>query len=323
MILITGAAGFIGYHLIHALMESGTSEEIIAIDNFNSYYNPALKRARCSILEEKYGIRVADIDICDNEKIKDVFRNSINIVVHLAAQAGVRYSIENPRQYISSNIDGFTNIIEAVRQKGIEHFIYASSSSIYGNESEVPFREDSPFHNVESLYAVTKVTNEMMADVYSRLYSLNVTGLRFFTVYGSWGRPDMAYYSFAEAIRKQRPIQVFNNGNLERDFTHVSDIVSGIKKIVEQGPGNRQEGRSAVYNIGRGNPVRLMEFISTIEDALGMKAEKILVPMQPGDVNSTWADVSAIRRDYGYEPVMDLKDGIREFIEWYRGYHEV
>ena len=321
MILITGAAGFIGYHFTRKLVESRKPSEIIAIDNFNSYYSPALKKARAERLLKDSGVEVKCVDITDFNAVQKLIDPSIDTIVHLAAQAGIRYSIEQPRAYIDANIVGFTNVLDAARLAKVNHILYASSSSVYGNESSVPFRESNPLTSFESLYAVTKASNEMIAQVFSKLYGLQITGLRFFTVYGSWGRPDMAYYSFADAIENGRSIDVYNNGNLERDFTHVSDIVDGMTSILRQNHDKLHSGESRIYNIGRGEPIRLMEFISTIEDLLGKQAEKVFKPMQPGDVHSTWADVSALKRDYGYEPRTSLKEGLNEFVHWYREYH--
>ena len=321
MILVTGAAGFIGFHLIKTLMKSDSDLKILAVDNFNDYYSPQLKRERARLLKEEFGISVRSVDITDRNGVDSLFENPVDTVVHLAAQAGVRYSIENPRQYVESNIVGFTNIMEAVRIRRIRHCVYASSSSVYGNNSDVPFRESQNFRSFESLYAVTKATNEMMADVYSGLYGLNFTGLRFFTVYGSWGRPDMAYYSFAKAISEEHPIKVYNHGNMERDFTHVSDITAGIAAIIKKGPLDESRPRSAVYNIGRGKSIRLMDFIDTIEKYMGKTARKVMLPMQQGDVLRTWADVSSLKNDYGYTPSTNLEDGIREFIDWFKDYH--
>jgi UDP-glucuronate 4-epimerase len=321
MTLITGSAGFIGYHLTRKLAEEYGANSIIAIDNFNDYYPPVLKEARAAKLKDDFGIDVKRIDLTDSRAIATLFMKPLKNVVHLAAQAGVRYSIEQPRAYIDSNIVGFTNLLEAARDSDVDHILYASSSSVYGNNSPVPFREDHPLQTYESLYAVTKAANEMMAQVYAKLYGLKFTGLRFFTVYGSWGRPDMAYFSFTEDIRAGRPIQVFNNGKMERDFTHVSDIVEGIAKILRIGPDERDSGPAAVYNIGRGQPIPLLEFISTIEELIGRESEKILMPMQKGDVSRTWADVSALRRDYGYEPKTNLAEGLTEFVDWYKDYY--
>lgn len=323
MILITGAAGFIGYHLTRRLAKEKSAETIVAIDNFNDYYSPELKKARANKLKDEFGITVQRIDLTDTQALKRVFQKPLKEVVHLAAQAGVRYSIEHPRKYIDANIVGFTNLLEASRSSNIDHILYASSSSVYGNNSPVPFREDYPLQNFESLYAVTKATNEMITQVYAKLYGMKFTGLRFFTVYGSWGRPDMAYFSFTDAITSGRPIQVYNDGKMERDFTHVSDIVEGISNILKIGPNRRDTGPAAVYNIGRGRPIPLLNFISTIEELLGKESEKILRPMQLGDVNRTWADVSALKRDYQYEPRTDLKDGLKEFIDWYRIFYHV
>ena len=323
MTLITGAAGFIGYHLTRKLAEAFGADDIVAVDSFNDYYDPALKKARAGRLKKDLKVDVHTVDITDFSSVERLFRKPVRRVIHLAAQAGVRYSIQYPRKYIDANVVGFTNVLDAARSSDVEHIIYASSSSVYGNTSEVPFREDRPLKSFESLYAVTKAANEMTAQVFSGLYGLKLTGLRFFTVYGSWGRPDMAYYSFADSILKGKPIAVFNNGNLERDFTHVSDTVGGIMQIVKKGPSYQSSGPNAVYNIGRGQPVRLMEFISTIEDLLGKKAKKVMKPMQPGDVNTTWADVSSLEKDFGYKPKLNLRDGLKEFIDWYKEYNHV
>ncbi len=321
MILITGAAGFIGYHFTRKLVESRNPSEIIAIDNFNSYYNPGLKEARAERLFKDCAVKVKRLDIVDFEAVRKLMDPAVDTIVHLAAQAGVRYSIEQPRAYIDANIVGFTNVLEAARNSNVKRILYASSSSVYGNNSPVPFRENNPLTSFESLYAVTKASNEMIAQVFSKLYGLQLTGLRFFTVYGSWGRPDMAYYSFTDAIQNGRPIDVYNNGNLERDFTHVSDIVGGMESILRQQSSKTQSNESRVYNIGRGQPIKLMDFIAALEELLGKQASKVFKPMQTGDVHSTWADVSALKNDYGYKPQLSLKDGLREFVQWYKGYH--
>lgn len=323
-ILVTGAAGFIGFHLSRRLLERG--DVVVGIDNINDYYPVALKYARLKQIEGHPNFRFVKADIADREFLPRLFEEEkFDKVVNLAAQAGVRYSIENPFAYIDSNLVGFANILECCRHNDIKHLVYASSSSVYGGNTKVPFSEDDNVDSPVSLYAATKKSNELMASCYSKLYGLAATGLRFFTVYGPWGRPDMAPILFASAITEGRPIKVFNNGDMMRDFTYVDDIVEGVIRVMDSNPKemkpqpNNTDGRPhRVYNIGCSNPVKLMDFISTIEEAVGKKAEKIMMPMQPGDVYQTYADTTHLEEDMGYKPHITLKEGIGNFIEWYK-----
>lgn len=332
-ILITGSAGFIGYYLSRALSEKGI--EVYGIDSLNHYYDVALKYARlkeCGIQATEYGkeyistvypgYRFCQIDLCDKEALEKIFKaNRFDCVVNLAAQAGVRYSLTNPTAYVESNVLGFLNLLEMCRYHDCKRLIYASSSSVYGNTGEVPFKESAPVDRPVSIYAATKKSNELMAYTYSWLYKIETIGLRFFTVYGPWGRPDMAPILFARAIRENRPIKVFNNGNLYRDFTYIGDIVKGIGKIVCH-PGLVREDTpgvpAVIYNIGHGSPVRLMDFIGILERQLGKEAEKEYVGMQPGDVYQTWADTTKLKVDYGYIPETSLEEGVRYFAEWFK-----
>lgn len=319
-ILVTGAAGFIGFHLAKRLLERG--DEIVGIDNMNDYYTPKLKEARLAQIVNHPSFKFVKGDIADRELMPRLFEDEkFDKVVNLAAQAGVRYSIENPFAYVDSNLVGFANILECCRHNGTKHLVYASSSSVYGGNKKVPFSEEDKVDNPVSLYAATKKANELMASCYTKLYGFPATGLRFFTVYGPWGRPDMAPILFATAIRDGKPIKVFNNGDMMRDFTYVDDIVEGIIRVLDS-KGNEapREGETlhAVYNIGCSNPVKLMDFIDTIEEAMGKKAEKIMMPMQPGDVYQTYADTTRLEQDMGYKPHVSLKEGIGEFIGWFK-----
>jgi UDP-glucuronate 4-epimerase len=325
-ILVTGTAGFIGYHLAKKLLERG--DEVVGIDNINDYYDVNLKYARLNELGiDKESIKENSLAIStkypkhkfikasleDSETINKLFESEkFDAVCNLAAQAGVRYSIENPHAYIQSNVVGFLNILEACRNFGVKNLSYASSSSVYGLNESQPFKTTDKTDTPISLYAATKKSNELMAHTYSHLYGIKTTGLRFFTVYGPWGRPDMAPMLFADAISNDRAIKVFNHGNMSRDFTYIDDIVDGVIKVIDN-PSNYN-----VYNIGNNAPVSLMEFIETLEEALGKKAEKNFMPMQDGDVVSTYADVSGLINDFGYKPDTKLSDGIGEFVKWYR-----
>lgn len=318
-ILVTGVAGFIGFHLTKRLLERG--EEVVGIDNMNNYYIPKLKEARLARIENLPNFRFVKADISDRTFLPEFFqKESFDKVVNLAAQTGVRYSIENPFAYVDSNLVGFVNILECCRHNNIKHLVYASSSSVYGGNTKVPFSEDDKVDNPVSLYAATKKADELMASCYAQLYKFPITGLRFFTVYGPWGRPDMAPILFATAIRDGKPIKVFNNGDMMRDFTYVDDIVEGILRVLDsRGEGDTHfEKMHSVYNIGCSNPVNLMDFISAIEDAMGKKAEKIMMPMQLGDVYQTYADTTLLEKDMGYKPHVSLKDGIGEFIDWFK-----
>jgi len=340
-ILITGSAGFIGFHLAKKLLEKG--ETVVGIDNINSYYDVELKYARLaetgisrdaekwhqSIPSSKYpNYSFVRMNLEDRKELEQLFKNEqFDVVCNLAAQAGVRYSIENPHAYIDSNIVGFMNILEACRNYTIKHLVYASSSSVYGNSDKMPLSVEDRVDNPISLYAATKKSNELMAHTYSHLFKIPTTGLRFFTVYGPWGRPDMAPILFANAISKGNPIKVFNRGDLERDFTYIDDIVEGISRILENGmkkptaKSSKPKAPYSIHNIGNGNPVKLMDFIETIEKAIGKKAEKQMYPMQDGDVYKTFADVTSLTEQYNYEPNTGLKEGIGEFIKWYKEYY--
>ncbi len=311
--MVTGAAGFIGYSLSKHLLERGDS--VVGIDNLNDYYSVELKKDRLARIEGP-GFRFIKMDIADREALPGLFEaEHFDCVVNLAAQAGVRYSIENPWAYVDSNLVGFENILECCRHYPVKHLVYASSSSVYGGNEKVPFSEEDKVDNPVSLYAATKKANELMASCYCGLYGIKATGLRFFTVYGPWGRPDMSPMLFASAISEGRPIKVFNNGDMMRDFTYIDDIVEGVVRVIDKVP-----ERHEVYNIGCSNPVKLMDFIQEIELALGRPAEKIMLPMQPGDVYQTYADTSKLERDFGYKPSVTLHEGIGRFIEWYKDY---
>jgi len=341
-LLITGAAGFIGFHLAKRL--ASENHDILCVDNINDYYDVDLKYGRlaglgfvrdaldtttatnytCSSIFPL--VQFCKMDLCDTEHVTALFSNgNFDIVLHLAAQAGVRYSFTNPHAYISGNVQGFLNILEAAKLYPPRHIVYASSSSVYGLNVKTPFSEDDAVNKPASLYAATKRSNELMAHVYSHLYRLPVTGLRFFTVYGPWGRPDMAPFIFTRSIIEGDPINVFNNGNMQRDFTFVDDVVEGIIRVMNRIPeGNTEDNTPvALYNIGNGGPVQLMDFIHTLEDALGKKASIVYKPMQPGEVISTWADCSALERDTGFRPATMLSAGVKEFVLWYRDYYKL
>lgn len=305
-------------HLSKRLLHRG--DVVVGLDNINDYYPQELKYARLKELECEENFKFIKGDIADCEMLPELFAaEKFDVVVNLAAQAGVRYSIENPFAYIDANLVGFANILECCRHYPVKHLVYASSSSVYGGNTKTPFSEDDKVDNPVSLYAATKKANELMASCYSKLYAIPATGLRFFTVYGPWGRPDMAPMLFAKAISNGQPIKVFNNGDMMRDFTYVDDIVEGIVRVVDNAPAeDADKRRAAVYNIGCSNPVKLMDFISTIENAIGRPAEKIMLPMQPGDVYQTYADTSKLEKVMGYKPTTTLKEGIGEFIKWYK-----
>lgn len=334
-ILVTGAAGFIGFHLVNRLLHKGF--EVVGIDNINDYYSPGLKYARlqqsgiqenASVWNQKTvsktnpGYSFYRINLEDEDAINHLFETEkFDVVCNLAAQAGVRYSIKNPKAYIQSNIVGFLNVLEACRHNNVKHLVYASSSSVYGNSKKMPLSTSDSVDNPVSLYAATKKSNELMAYTYSHLYGIPTTGLRFFTVYGPWGRPDMAYFSFTKSILENIPIKIFNHGDLYRDFTYIDDIVEGIEKILVKKPEN--EPPYAVYNIGNSSPVKLMDFIETIEKALEKEAIKEFHEMQPGDVYKTFADVSDLKKNFGYSPNTPLHKGIGEFVKWYKSYFKI
>lgn len=322
-ILVTGAAGFIGFHLSKRLLQKGVT--VIGFDNINDYYDVNLKYARLAILEKFENFTFIKGDLADKTVVDNLFtENKFDIVVNLAAQAGVRYSIENPQVYIESNVIGFFNILEACRNNPVEHLLYASSSSVYGNQQKTPFSTDDDVSKPISLYAATKKTNELMAYTYSHLYGIPSTGLRFFTVYGPYGRPDMAYFSFTQKIIKGETIKIFNDGDMYRDFTYVDDIVKGIENMLCNPPKADENGdRATVYNIGNNSPEKLMYFIETLEKALGKTARKEFLPMQPGDVYQTYADVTPLVEKYGFKPSTSIEDGLAKFVEWYKEYYNV
>lgn len=318
-ILITVAAGFIGFHLSKTLLDQGL--RVIGFDNLNSYYEVSLKEKRLDILKQYPAFEYNFGDLADKQSVDSLFNQyKPDIVVNLAAQAGVRYSIENPDVYIQSNIIGFYNILEACRRHPVEHLLYASSSSVYGSNKKVPFSIDDKVDHPVSLYAATKKSNELMAYTYSKLYEIPATGLRFFTVYGPFGRPDMAYFSFTKKILGGKKIRIFNNGDLYRDFTYIDDIIKGIINIIPNPPLPNDDGvKYKIYNIGNNKPVKLMDFISTLEKCLGVEAKKEYHPMQQGDVYQTYADVDELVRDFDFKPNTPIEVGLTRFVEWYRG----
>ena len=331
-ILVTGTAGFIGFHLAQALLDKG--ESVVGLDNLNDYYSVQLKRDRLAQLQGRAGFEQYEIDLSDQAAVRELFESQrFDRVVHLAAQAGVRYSLTHPHAYIDSNIVGFMNILEGCRHTQVGHLLYASSSSVYGSNKAQPF---SVHHNVDhpvSLYAATKKANELMAHTYSHLYQVPTTGLRFFTVYGPWGRPDMALYIFTKAIFEERPIDVFNHGKMRRDFTYVGDIVEALVRLVDTvatsdpkfNPQQPDPGSSQapyrVYNIGNNQPVELSRFIEVLEECVGREAKKNYLPLQPGDVVETYADVSDLEEMIGFRPATTIETGIAKFVQWYRAYH--
>ena len=316
-ILVTGAAGFIGSHVCHRLLDRG--EEVIGVDNLNDYYDPALKQARLERLFPRNHFSFHKLDIAEEDALASLSCRGIKRVVHLAAQAGVRYSLDNPRAYIRSNIVGHLEVLEFCRSlQGFEHLVYASSSSVYGGNRKVPFSEADKVDTPVSLYAATKKADELMSHTYAHLYSIPLTGLRFFTVYGPWGRPDMAYWLFTKAILSGKPIRVFNQGEMWRDFTYIDDIVEAVVKVLDNPPvGELPPAR--LYNIGNNNPVRLDEFIDTLERLIGVEAKRQFEPMQPGDVERTFADVTELNRAIGFKPNTSIEEGLRKFVEWYCG----
>lgn len=325
-ILVTGAAGFIGFHVADRLLARG--DRVIGLDNLNDYYDVGLKRDRLALLQAQSGFGFIQTDIADFEGLKNALADTgpLRGIVHLAAQAGVRYSLTNPHAYLQANLAGHLNMLEIARHcDGLEHMVYASSSSVYGGNRELPFSVDDRVDHPVSLYAATKKADELMSHCYAHLYRTPQTGLRFFTVYGPWGRPDMAMWLFTKAILAGEPIRVFNNGAMQRDFTYIDDIVTGVVASLDNPPADGGEGKPPyrVYNIGNHKAEPLMRMIGLIEDALGRKAEKIMEPMQPGDVPATYADIEAIRRDLGFEPSTPIDVGIPAFIDWYRTYHGV
>lgn len=336
-ILVTGTAGFIGFHTAQALMARG--DEVIGVDCVNDYYDVRLKESRLALLKANPAFTEARLDISDRDALTAVFASHRpQRVINLAAQAGVRYSVQNPHAYVDSNLVGFLNILECCRHYQVEHLTYASTSSVYGSNETMPFRESDGVGHQMSLYAATKRANELMAHTYSHLFGVPTTGLRFFTVYGPWGRPDMALFKFTKAILEGKPIEVYNNGDMQRDFTYVADIVEGVVRVCDRpasvdeqwtaatrhpDPGASGIGPYRVYNIGRGAPVQLMDYVRTLEARLGKTAELIMMPMQPGDVSATFADTSALERDTGYRPTTTVEHGVGAFVDWYRSYYQV
>ena len=331
--IVTGAAGFIGMHTSLCLLDGG--HEVVGIDDLNAYYDPKLKRDRLDILQAREGFRFYRLDISDPAAMAEtVAAEQPERLVHLAAQPGVRYSLQNPMAYVSSNLQGFVSILEACRHNKIPHLVYASSSSVYGDNARTPFSEHDPVDHPLSLYAATKRANELMAHAYAHLYAMPVTGLRFFTVYGPWGRPDMAPIMFAKAICDGEPIRVFNHGNHQRDFTYVDDIVHGVVAVATRAGSepsssadrNTDPALSAspfrIYNIGNSQPVKLMDFLATLEQSLGKKARFEMTEAQPGDVKDTWADCSDLERDFGYRPQTSLARGMEKFTAWFRAYYQ-
>ena len=334
MILVTGAAGFIGYHVTKRLLERG--DAVVGIDNLNPYYDPKLKEARLQQFRDFDRFEFVRLDVADRAEMASLFRQRRpQRVIHLAAQAGVRYSVENPHAYVDSNVTGFLNVLEGCRHNDVEHLVYASTSSVYGANTKQPFSEHQNADHPVSLYGATKKANEMMAHSYAHLYRLPVTGLRFFTVYGPWGRPDMALFKFTRGILAGEPIPVFNEGRMIRDFTYIDDVAEGVVRILDRvaGPDPKWDGDHPdpatsnapyrIYNIGNNHPVELMTYISVLEHALGRKAKLDLLPMQAGDVPSTMADVSDLERATGFRPRTSVEEGIAQFVRWYRQYYRV
>lgn len=321
-VLVTGAAGFIGYHMADRLCRDG--HDVHGMDNLNDYYDVSLKQARLDQLAVRENFTFTKCDLSDRAAMQGLFEEiKPEIVVHLGAQAGVRYSIENPHAYADSNITGTLNILEGARHHHVEHLLYASSSSVYGGNSKIPFHESDPVDHPVSLYAATKKSNELMAQSYAHLYGVPMTGLRFFTVYGPWGRPDMAYFKFANAMREGRAIDVYNHGDMRRDFTYIDDVVESMVRLLPLAPTADQGAPHVIYNIGGGQPENLMDMIKTLEDALGMEAQKNMLPMQAGDVYETYADASALDAEVGFKPQISLQDGLKRFADWYRGYYNL
>ncbi len=333
-VLVTGAAGFIGSHLSDRLLQRG--DTVVGLDNLNDYYDVQLKKDRLARLSGRDGFEFVQLELADRPAMQRLFQErKFDRVVNLAAQAGVRYSLENPHAYVDSNLVGFVNILEGCRHSGVPHLVYASSSSVYGANTKMPFSVHDNVDHPVSLYAATKKANELMAHTYSHLYQLPTTGLRFFTVYGPWGRPDMALYLFTKAILAGEPINVFNEGKMRRDFTYIDDIVEGVIRVTDRLPEPNEAWRGdqpdpgtsrapyKIYNIGNNQPVELQHFIASLEKALGITAKKKLLPLQPGDVPATYADVDDLMRDVGFRPATPIEVGIQRFVDWYRGYHQV
>jgi UDP-glucuronate 4-epimerase len=332
-VLITGGAGFIGSTLAHRLLDRG--DTVTTIDNLNDYYEVSLKQARLRRLQEREGFKFIKMDLVDEAALKTLFaEGQFDAVMNLAAQAGVRYSIDNPGAYVSSNLVGFGYLLECCRHHAIKHLVFASSSSVYGANTKLPFSEDDPVDHPVSLYAASKKANELMAHTYAHLYGVPCTGLRFFTVYGPWGRPDMAFFKFTRMMLAGESIPVFNNGNLSRDFTYIDDIIEGVIRVIDRPatadtdftPDRPTPASSRapyrIYNIGNGSRVKLMDYIETLEDCLGIKANYQMLPMQDGDVHTTNADISRLKTEFGFQPKTDVKTGLQAFVDWYRDYYD-
>jgi UDP-glucuronate 4-epimerase len=333
-VLVTGAAGFIGYHLAQRLLGDGCN--IVGLDNLNPYYDVSLKEARLERLQKEPNFTFVQLDLAERNQLQGLFtRSGFDVVVNLAAQAGVRYSLENPHAYVDSNLVGFVNLLECCRHHAVQHLVFASSSSVYGANTAMPFSVHQNVDHPVSLYAATKKANELMAHTYSHLYQLPCTGLRFFTVYGPWGRPDMALFLFTRAILENKPIQVFNHGKMQRDFTYIDDIIEGVVRVMGRLPaanpdwsGNAPDPGTSyapykLYNIGNNNPVELIKFIEVIETALGRQATKQFMDLQPGDVVATYADVDDLMQDVGFKPATTIEDGIGRFVKWYKNYYSI
>jgi UDP-glucuronate 4-epimerase len=331
-VLLTGAAGFIGFHVAWRLLATG--REVIGVDCVNNYYDPALKEARLNILNNYQNFNFVKLDLADRSASKELFaQQRAPIVIHLAAQAGVRYSLEHPHAYVDANLEGFTNVLEGCRHNGCRHLLFASSSSVYGSNTKLPFSVKDNVDHPISLYAASKKANELMAHAYSQLYDLPATGLRFFTVYGPWGRPDMAMFIFAKAILAGEPIKLFNHGKMQRDFTFVDDVSQALVRLIDRPPQRRPDwdgyhpdpSSSAapwkIYNIGNNRPEQLLHVVELLEQQLGRKAAKQMLPMQPGDVEATYADIADLERDIGFRPSTSIETGIASFTKWYREYH--
>ena len=324
-ILVTGAAGFIGFHVARRLLAEG--RKVIGLDNLNSYYDPSLKRARLDILRGEQGFAFEAIDLADRASMAGLFAgNCFERVIHLAAQAGVRHSIDHPQAYSDANLEGFLNLLEGCRHHGCGHLIYASSSSVYGANAKLPFSVDDKTDHPISLYAATKKANELMAYSYSHLYRIPTTGLRFFTVYGPWGRPDMAIFLFTKAIMDGTPIRLFNHGKMKRDFTYIDDVTRGILRLIDHVPGSEHENGAPparIYNIGNNRSEDLMHVVGLLERELCRKADKLMLPMQPGDVLTTFADIDDLTRAVGFRPETSIEDGVRAFVAWYRDHYGI
>jgi UDP-glucuronate 4-epimerase len=331
-ILVTGAAGFIGFHVAQRLLQNGRN--VVGLDSMNAYYDPALKESRRAQLAKSDRLRFVKLDLVDREGVAKLFKeHRFPYVVHLAAQAGVRYSLVDPFAYVDANLTGFTTVLEGCRHNGCRHLLYASSSSVYGSNTKMPFSAHENADHPLSLYGASKKANELMSHAYAHLFGLPMTGLRFFTVYGPWGRPDMAMWIFAKAILASEPIRLFNNGNMKRDFTYIDDVVESVVRLIDRPPAASSNFSTAspdpasssapwrLYNIGNNKPVELLDVVRLLEETIGKKAKRELVPMQPGDVPATYADVDDLMREVGFRPSTPIAEGIGRFIEWYRGYH--